>query len=187
MLHYLQIPAGFVCSAARPGRLHQARAWPRVARRMPADPSGQRVRIRPAGKFRRHLRSNRGRWRVAKDVTIESDFEYSAARAVQRPAAGAAICLVLGKGTKLPHPISDNVYAQINNQVKISSFLFLKTDQNELLLMTDVPNLESPVSRDVGHRGHRLVSGQLSLAHGRRAGSAAKNASPFARAIRFAG
>jgi hypothetical protein len=37
--------------------------------------------------------------------------------------------------------ISDNVYAQIRNQVKISSYLFLRTDANEMLLMTDVPNL----------------------------------------------
>ena len=40
--------------------------------------------------------------------------------------------------------ISDNVYEQIRNQVKVSSYLFLKTDPNELLLMTDVPNLHRP-------------------------------------------
>ena len=38
------------------------------------------------------------------------------------------------KGQKLPHVISDNVYAEISNQVKVSSFLFLKTDPNEMLL-----------------------------------------------------
>jgi hypothetical protein len=48
------------------------------------------------------------------------------------------------KGQKLPHVISDNVYAEIDNQVKVSSFLFLKTDPNELLLMTDPPNLSRP-------------------------------------------
>ena len=40
--------------------------------------------------------------------------------------------------------ISENVYRQINNQVKLSSFLYLQTDPNELLLMTDVPNLRRP-------------------------------------------
>ena len=40
--------------------------------------------------------------------------------------------------------ISDNVYAAIQHQVKISSYLFLKTDANEMLLMTDVPNLARP-------------------------------------------
>ena len=48
------------------------------------------------------------------------------------------------KGQKLPHPITDNVYAEIRNQVKISSFLFLKSDPNELLLMTDIPNFQRP-------------------------------------------
>ena len=48
------------------------------------------------------------------------------------------------KGQKLPHVITDNVYEQIRNQVKLSSYLFLKTDPNELLLMTDVPNLSRP-------------------------------------------
>ena len=45
------------------------------------------------------------------------------------------------KGQKIPHVISDNVYRQIGNQVKVSSFLFLKTDADELLMMTEVPNL----------------------------------------------
>jgi len=48
------------------------------------------------------------------------------------------------KGQKIPHVISDNVYDQIRNQAKVSSYLFLKTDANELLLMTDVPNLSGP-------------------------------------------
>ena len=51
------------------------------------------------------------------------------------------------KGQKLPHPISDNVFSQIRNQVKVSSYLFLKTDPNELLLMTDIPNISRPGDR----------------------------------------
>ena len=49
-----------------------------------------------------------------------------------------------GAGQKLPHPISDNVYETISNQVKVSSFLFLATDPNELLIMTEVPNQHAP-------------------------------------------
>src|SRR5207248_725636 len=48
------------------------------------------------------------------------------------------------KGQKLPHPITDNVYRQINNQVKVSTFLFLASDANELVLMTDLPNSSKP-------------------------------------------
>jgi hypothetical protein len=36
------------------------------------------------------------------------------------------------------------VYEQIRHQVKVSTFLYLATDPNELLLMTAVPNLHRP-------------------------------------------
>ena len=62
-------------------------------------------------------------------------------------ASDAAVRVVLEKGQKLPHVISDNVYKVIRNQVKISTYLFLKTDPNELLYMTDVPNLVRPGGR----------------------------------------
>lgn len=85
-----------------------------------------------------------GRWRVVKDRVIESDFDWSAAE----DAPGAPLIQQYAwfweKGQKLPHPITDNVFRQISNQVKISSYLFLKTDPNELLLFTDVPNMSRP-------------------------------------------
>lgn len=88
----------------------------------------------------------RGRngWRVEDDVTIESDFDYAGSE----DSAGAPLqqqyAWFWEKGQKLPHVITDNVYEAVSNQVKISSFLFLKTDPNELLLMTDVPNVHRP-------------------------------------------
>jgi hypothetical protein len=48
------------------------------------------------------------------------------------------------KGQKLPHVITDNVWQEIKNQVKVSSYLFLKTDPNELLMFTDIPNVSRP-------------------------------------------
>ncbi|HRK30688.1 MAG TPA: DUF6065 family protein [Tepidisphaeraceae bacterium] len=88
-------------------------------------------------------------WRVEADVVVESDFDYSADDdAPGRPLA-QQYAWFWEKGQKLPHPISDNVYSEISNQVKISSFLYLKTDPNELLLMTEVPNLR---------RGFRAMS-----------------------------
>jgi hypothetical protein len=87
---------------------------------------------------------SRGNWRVVKDVVIESDFDYS----VGEDSAGHPLTQQYAwfweKGQKIPHVITDNVYEQIRNQVKVSSFLFLKTDPNELLLMTDVPNVSRP-------------------------------------------
>jgi hypothetical protein len=89
------------------------------------------------------VKNRAGEWHVEEDVTIESDFDYDG-NASDDPDAGEPLRQQFAwfweKGQTLPHPITDNVYAEIRNQVKISSFLFLKTDPNELLLMTDIPN-----------------------------------------------
>ncbi len=87
---------------------------------------------------------SRGAWRVQKDVVLPSDFDWAADESAAGGPLSQQYAWFWEKGQKLPHPISDNVYAQIRNQVKVSSFLFLKTDPNELLLLTDVPNLARP-------------------------------------------
>jgi hypothetical protein len=90
------------------------------------------------------VRSPRGKRSVEPDVVIQSDFDYAASE----DAAGAPLAQQYAwfweKGQRLPHVITDNVYQQIENQVKVSSYLFLKTDPNELLYITDVPNLRRP-------------------------------------------
>ena len=110
--------------------------------------------IRAANAFGFDLLANfdvtflRGRtgWRVEDDVVVESDFDWS--HRADGSEAGKPLVQQYAwfweKGQKLPHPISDNVYEQIKNQVKVSTYLFLKTDPNELLLFTDVPNLARP-------------------------------------------
>jgi hypothetical protein len=90
------------------------------------------------------VKSRNGQWRVTKDVTIESDFEWSRTEDSPGVPLEQQYAWFWEKGQKLPHVISDNVYATIKNQVKISTYLFLYTDQNELLLMTDIPNLHRP-------------------------------------------
>ncbi len=91
-----------------------------------------------------------GRWEVIKDVVIESDFDYAGdgASGADDDSPGVPLTQQYAwfwqKGQKLPHVITDNVYRRIANQVKVSSFLFLQTDPNELLLMTDVPNMHRP-------------------------------------------
>jgi hypothetical protein len=86
----------------------------------------------------------RGQWRMARDIVIESDFDYAGSEDSPGKPLVQQYAWFWEKGQKIPHVISDNVYREISNQVKISSFLFLKTDPNELLLMTDVPNLPRP-------------------------------------------
>jgi len=86
----------------------------------------------------------RGQWSVQKDIIIQSDFDYAATEDSPGKPLTQQYAWFWEKGQKLPHIITNNVYAQISNQVKVSSFLFLKTDPNELLLMTDVPNQSRP-------------------------------------------
>jgi hypothetical protein len=86
----------------------------------------------------------KGGWRVAKDIVIDSDFDFSFDETSEGKPLAQQYAWFWRKGQKLPHVITNNVWAQIRNQVKISSYLFLKTDANELLLMTDIPNLKRP-------------------------------------------
>jgi hypothetical protein len=87
---------------------------------------------------------HRGQWRVVKDVVIESDFDWATSEDSPGRPLSQQYAWFWQKGQKLPHVISDNVYRQIGNQVKVSSFLFLRTDPNELLLFTEVPNMNRP-------------------------------------------
>lgn len=90
------------------------------------------------------VRSSRGSWNVQKDVVLESDFAYSAEEQSDGAPLTQQYAWFWEKGQTLPHVISDNVYATIRNQVKVSSFLYLRTDPNELLYLTDVPNVKRP-------------------------------------------
>jgi len=83
-------------------------------------------------------------WRVEPDVVIDSDFDYAADEGAPGQPLTQQFAWFWEKGQKLPHVITDNVFEQIRDQVKVSSFLFLKTDPNELLYMTEPPNLHRP-------------------------------------------
>jgi hypothetical protein len=87
---------------------------------------------------------NRGRWEIKKDVVIDSDFDYAGSDESPGAPLSQRYAWFWEKGQKIPHVITDNVYREIANQVKVSSFLFLQTDPNEILLMTDVPNVHRP-------------------------------------------
>jgi hypothetical protein len=83
-------------------------------------------------------------WRTEPDVVIESDFDYAGSESSPGAPLSQQFAWFWEKGQTLPHIISDNVFAEIQHQVKISSYLFLKTDPNELLYFTDIPNLSRP-------------------------------------------
>jgi hypothetical protein len=86
----------------------------------------------------------RNGWVIENDVVVESDFDYAGSEAAEGKPLVQQYAWFWEKGQKIPHVITDNVYEAIKNQVKVSSYLFLKTDPNELLMMTDVPNLSRP-------------------------------------------
>ncbi|MFT3788324.1 MAG: hypothetical protein QM770_19490 [Tepidisphaeraceae bacterium] len=88
--------------------------------------------------------SNPCPWRVEPDIVLTSDFDWAATDDAEGAPLTQQYAWFWEKGQKLPHPISDNVYEAIKNQLKISSLLYLKTDPNEQLLMTDIPNLVRP-------------------------------------------
>jgi hypothetical protein len=90
------------------------------------------------------IQSRAGDWRLDPDTVIESDFDWSPAENSPGRPLHQQYAWFWEKGQKLPHVISDNVYRQIRNQVKISSYLFLRSDPNELLYFCDVPNLDRP-------------------------------------------
>jgi hypothetical protein len=83
-------------------------------------------------------------WRVEPDVVLESDFDYAASEESPGQPLTQQYAWFWERGQKLPHVITENVWQAINNQVKISTFLFLKTDPNELLYFTDIPNVARP-------------------------------------------
>jgi hypothetical protein len=143
MLHYFKFRQELLAPRAgrevyvKPGR---GQGWPQEC-----------PPIRAASAFGFDLPANfdvtfiqrRGRWIVEPDIVLQSDFTYAAdpaARAEDGQPLTQQYAWPWSKGQKLPHVISDNVYAQIRHQMKVSSYLFLKTDANELLYVTDVPH-----------------------------------------------
>ena len=97
-----------------------------------------------------------GSWRLEQEVEVESDWVFSAGDAHSEPGSAEEKPVEEGdpltqknawfwdKDQALPHVISPEVYPEIRNQVKVSTFLFLFTDPNELLFITDIPNLQRP-------------------------------------------
>lgn len=86
----------------------------------------------------------RNGWRVEPDVILESDFNWSNDDESEGASLRQQYAWFWDRGQTLPHKITDDVYDVIKNQVKLSSFLYLKSDPNEILLMTEVPNQVRP-------------------------------------------
>lgn len=86
------------------------------------------------------VRQEDGTWRAEPDIEIASDFDWSAHDSSPGKPLVQKYAWFWERGQQIPHVISDDVFEEIRNQVKVSSFLFLETEPNELLLVTDIPN-----------------------------------------------
>ncbi len=94
------------------------------------------------------FREEDGRWTLEEPVDVESDWAYSLedeeeSDAVQEPMVQRNAWF-WEEDQVLPHAISRDVYKKIANQVKVSTFLYIASAENELLYMTDIPNTERP-------------------------------------------
>jgi hypothetical protein len=90
-----------------------------------------------------------GEWMIETTGVLESDWLYSGPESEgDESAEGTPQTQVNAwfweKDQVLPHRISPEVYAEISNQVKVSTFLYLMTDPGELIYLTDVPNRSRP-------------------------------------------
>jgi hypothetical protein len=100
------------------------------------------------------LRNADGSFRLEKEVEVESDWTYGSEHRHEGEEAGGAAddgtplvqknAWFWDKDQVLPHVISSEVHPHLRHQVKVSTFLFLATDPNELLLITDIPNARRP-------------------------------------------
>lgn len=90
------------------------------------------------------MRQEDGTWRAEPDIEIASDFDWSASESSPGKPLVQKYAWFWERGQQIPHVISDDVFEEIRNQVKLSSFLFLETEPNELLLVTDIPNRRRP-------------------------------------------
>ena len=86
------------------------------------------------------VKNDDGTWRAEPDVEISSDFDWSPSEDVVGRPLTQRYAWFWERGQRLPHPIDDRVFDAIKNQVKVSSFLWLSSDPNEILIVGDVPN-----------------------------------------------
>ncbi len=97
-----------------------------------------------------------GTWHAEPDVELASDFDWSATENAPARPLVQNYAWFWEKGQQLPHVITDDVFAEVRNQVKVSTFLFLATDPNEILLFADPPN--APPMQERGWRAMSAIA-----------------------------
>lgn len=85
----------------------------------------------------RFVRDAQGAWSIEEAVEVHSDIELTGG-AAPHPQLNAWFW---EKGQRRPHIITDNVYATIRHQCKVSTFLYLETEPGWMLWMRGVPGV----------------------------------------------
>ncbi len=83
----------------------------------------------------RFIRDKQGNWDIEEAIEVESDVEFTGG-VIPHPQLNAWFW---ERGQERPHVITDEVYAQIRHQVKVSTFLYFRTEPGEMLLIKAVP------------------------------------------------
>lgn len=84
----------------------------------------------------RFVRDEAGAWSIDEAVEVESDIDFVDGT-TPHPQVNAWFW---EKGQERPHVITDNVYAAVRHQCKVSTYLYLRTAPGWVLTMTGVPN-----------------------------------------------
>lgn len=86
----------------------------------------------------RFVRNASGAWDIEEAVEVHSDVELDGG-IHPHPQLNAWFW---EKGQQRPHAITDNVYAAVRRQCKVSTFLYLETEPGWLLWMRGVPGVK---------------------------------------------
>ncbi|HLU49219.1 MAG TPA: DUF6065 family protein [Planctomycetota bacterium] len=92
----------------------------------------------------RFRRQSDGGWTIENPQELESDWLWGGDEESEGVPLTQVNAWFWDENQEIPHKISPEVYRQIRNQVKVSTYLFLSTDPGELIYMTSIPNRERP-------------------------------------------
>lgn len=85
-----------------------------------------------------------GGWRLETPVNVQADWAWAPPDSEPAVPQTQINAWFWEKGQQVPHVISDDVFDLLRNQVKLCTWLFLKTDPDELLWIGDIPNRFRP-------------------------------------------
>ncbi|MSR74444.1 MAG: hypothetical protein EXS14_03085 [Planctomycetes bacterium] len=85
-----------------------------------------------------------GGWILEKPISVSADWAWAPDENGAAPPQSQVNAWFWERGQTVPHVITDDVFDTLRNQVKLCTWLFLKTDPGELLYIGDIPNRFRP-------------------------------------------